>query len=134
MDCIFCKIIDKEIPARIVYEDDKYLAFLDINPVNKGHTLVIPKDHVATYSELDNEQAADMAKKAHQLAPQIVQALGAKGFNLCLNNGSVAGQIIDHVHFHIIPRFGGDNLQLWPGKEEEIDLLDETFSKLKEIK
>ncbi|PIR06439.1 MAG: hypothetical protein COV55_04095 [Candidatus Komeilibacteria bacterium CG11_big_fil_rev_8_21_14_0_20_36_20] len=130
MDCLFCKIAHEKIAAQVVYEDDNHLAFLDINPVTKGHTLVIPKKHADNFSQLSNQEAKELAGKVHQIARPLVQALGAEGYNLGMNNGPVAGQIIDHVHWHIIPRYGNDNLHLWQRSDYEADLLDQTFEKL----
>ena len=122
MDCLFCKIINKEIPANIIYEDDNYLSFLDINPNTKGHALVIPKKHVKNFTELTEEQAIELIK---------VVILGVEDYNLGLNNGSIAGQIIDHVHWHIIPRYKDDGLKHWGSNKKEVDSLEETFNKLK---
>ena len=113
-DCIFCKIIDRKIPAEIVYEDETSLAFLDINPINKGHTLVIPKQHFETLNELPQP----ILDKTMVLVKKIVKALSkyADGVNLGLNNGRAAGQVVFHVHFHLMPRFEGDGFKLWSGK------------------
>ena len=131
-DCIFCKIINKAIPAQIIYEDDNYICFLDIAPHAKGHSLVVPKQHTANFTELDNEQVGEFAKLVHKLAPQIVKVLEADAYNLCLNNGAVAGQIVDHVHWHIIPRYKDDSLKHWEKNELEATKLDETFNLLKD--
>ncbi len=132
MDCLFCKIINKEIPSKVIYEDDNYLSFLDINPNTKGHILVIPKKHVKNFTELTEEQATELIKVVKKIAPKLVSILGVEDYNLALNNGSVAGQIIDHVHWHIIPRYKDDGLKHWGSNQEEIDRLEETFNKLKD--
>ena len=132
MDCLFCKIINKEIPSKVIYEDDNYLSFLDINPNTKGHILVIPKKHVKNFTELTEEQATELIKIVKKIAPKLVSILGVEDYNLALNNGSVAGQIIDHVHWHIIPRYKDDGLKHWGSNQEEIDRLEETFNKLKD--
>jgi histidine triad (HIT) family protein len=116
MDCIFCKIIAGELPSAKVYEDKRIVAFLDINPVNKGHTLIIPKDHYTNLSEIPSDLLKDLIIIAQKLSLPVMEAVGADGFNLTINNGKVAGQLIDHAHFHIIPRFKNDNLHPWPGK------------------
>ena len=132
MDCLFCKIINKEIPAKIIYEDDNYLSFLDINPNTKGHTLVIPKKHTDTFNNLSDQEAGDLALKVHYIAHRLIKLLNTKYYNLGLNNGSNAGQIVNHVHWHIIPRYKDDGLKHWVANKEEIDLLEETFNKLKD--
>ena len=114
IDCLFCKIINKEIPANIIYEDDKVLAFLDVSPVHKGHTLIIPKEHHPNLLEMPDQSLAEVATTAQRLAKAIKEATNADGFNITQNNGAVAGQSIFHFHLHIIPRFAGDGLELWP--------------------
>ena len=131
-DCIFCKIIKGEIPCHKVYEDSEFLAFLDISPVKPGHTLVIPKEHFENFSETSNEVLAKMMAVIDKVSKAIIKAADAKGFNLMLNNGKVAGQIIDHTHFHIIPRYDGDGLQLWPGGKYEEGEAEGLLEKIKE--
>jgi len=116
MDCIFCKIIKGDLPALKIYEDRRALAFLDINPINKGHALVVPKDHYDSLAELPVDLLKELIVVVQRLITPVTEVVGADGFNLGLNNGQAAGQIIHHVHFHIIPRFKGDNLHPWPGK------------------
>ncbi len=115
--CLFCKIINKEIPSAVVYEDDKFLAFLDIHPVNFGHTLLISKEHHSNFLNTPDEILMELTKLVHKLAPVILQVTAAAGFNLTINNGSAAGQVIEHTHFHIIPRFYKDGLKSWGHKE-----------------
>jgi len=117
MDCIFCKIIEGELPSTKVYEDKRFLAFLDINPINKGHILIIPKEHFDNLINTPVDLLKDMIALARTIAPAIISACGAEGFNLVINNGQAAGQLINHVHFHIIPRLLNDNLYPWPGKQ-----------------
>ena len=116
-DCIFCKIIAGDIPSYKVYENDKVLAFLDITPVNPGHTLVVSKEHYENLNDLPQELASKIIQAVKKIAPAVVKAVGADGFNLNLNNGPAAGQIVNHVHFHIVPRKIGDGYELWSGKE-----------------
>ena len=116
-NCIFCKIIAGEIPSTKVYEDDKVLAFLDISPINPGHTLVIPKEHYETLVDLPDEELAGLMPVAKNIGQAIMSKLGADGFNIGLNNGKAAGQEVDHVHFHVIPRHQGDGLKHWPSQE-----------------
>ena len=115
-DCIFCKIVAGEIPSNKVYEDDGVLVFLDIHPVNPGHTLVIPKAHFPDLTAAPEDTATALMRAAKNIAPAVVSAVGAAGFNIGLNNGKAAGQLIEHVHLHIMPRFPSDGHKLWPGK------------------
>ncbi|WP_407392072.1 HIT family protein [Carnobacterium jeotgali] len=105
-DCIFCKIINNEIPSRKVYEDDDILAFLDLTQVTPGHTLVIPKKHVADIFELDEVLAATVASKIPTIAKAIKHSNPAiKGMNIINNNGTLAYQSVFHSHIHILPRY-----------------------------
>lgn len=113
--CLFCKIISNEIPCTKVYEDDIVLAFLDIHPVNIGHTLVIPKAHHTNLYDTPNETLAHMMTVAKKLSIAVKSALNADGINIEMNNDPVAGQIIFHTHLHIIPRFSGDDFTHWHG-------------------
>ncbi|HIH17437.1 MAG TPA: HIT family protein [Nanoarchaeota archaeon] len=108
--CIFCKIVGKEIPASVVYEDSKVLAFLDISPANKGHVLVIPKQHYVTLLEVPDSTLAEVAKVVKKVSAAVLKATKAKNFNFVQSNGPVAGQVVMHVHFHIFPRFKNDGL------------------------
>ena len=128
MDCIFCKIVKGDLPSTKVYEDKRFLAFLDLNPINKGHVLVIPKDHHNTFLNTPVDLSKDVLALVKTLAPAVMTASGANGFNLLVNNGKTAGQLVDHVHFHIIPRLKDDNLHHWPGKQY-LDNEMELFSK-----
>ena len=103
-DCLFCKIVKGEIPAAKVYEDEKVLAFLDINPINPGHTLLVPKEHSENMDEASGEVLRDLVSLAPEIARKIMKSLDYKGYNFITNNGGVAGQEVKHLHFHIIPR------------------------------
>jgi diadenosine tetraphosphate (Ap4A) HIT family hydrolase len=108
-DCVFCDIVAGERPASIVYQDGSCTAFMDIQPVNPGHTLVVPNEHAASLAELDPEAGEQM----FQLAQRIAQALRdsgirCEGVNLMLADGAAAGQEVPHVHLHILPRYRGD--------------------------
>ncbi|MBI1322912.1 HIT domain-containing protein [bacterium] len=111
--CLFCKIIENRIPSRRVYQDDVCIAFLDINPVNRGHVLIVPRLHHEDLTSLPPEVAAHVASKLPALCAAVVRATGAEGFNVIVNNGKVAGQTIFHGHWHIIPRFHDDTVN-WP--------------------
>lgn len=109
-DTIFSKIIRGEIPSHKVYEDDKVFAFLDIGPLSKGHTLVIPKEAVPTLDRLSDESAAAIGRVLPRICRAVMKATGASDFNVLQNNGKSAHQVVMHVHFHIIPRFGEEGL------------------------
>jgi histidine triad (HIT) family protein len=108
MDCIFCKIVNGEIPAVKILEDGLHLAFLDIRPCSPGHTLAITKKHYEKLEDMPEEEAKKYFGFIHKLIKAIPRAVNANGFNLGINNGRVAGQEVMHVHFNIIPRFEGD--------------------------
>ncbi|GKZ14931.1 HIT family protein [Haladaptatus sp. T7] len=107
-DCIFCQIVAGDIPSKTVYEDESVLAFLDVNPLAPGHTLVISKDHHETLDDLPDDAAADLFSVLHGLTPAVETAVDADASNVAFNNGEAAGQEVPHVHGHIIPRFDGD--------------------------
>jgi len=131
-DCIFCKIVAGEIPSSKVYEDDEFLAFLDIKPVNPGHVLVIPKQHYNDFVSMPAEQAVKLYAVVHKISSAIISAVGAKAFNLGLNNGAEAGQIIFHTHVHIMPRQLKDGLILWPQREYAEGERDTVAQKIRE--
>ena len=126
MDCIFCKIIKGEIPKFTVYEDNDSIAFLDVNPVNPGHVLVMPKEHFANFEEVDEESLIATMKTVKKVGKSLKDNLGVLGYNVYENNDPVSGQVIHHLHFHVIPRHEGDGLELWHqgrynhGQDEEI--------------
>ncbi|MEX0920770.1 MAG: HIT domain-containing protein [Candidatus Pacearchaeota archaeon] len=107
-DCIFCKIVSGEVPAEKVYENERFLAFADANPVGEGHTLVIPKKHFETILNLDDETSEGYLKFVKKVAKKLLKKYRAEGFNITVNNGKVAGQRVPHLHFHILPRKKGD--------------------------
>ena len=113
-DCIFCKIVRGEIPSATVFENDAVLAFLDINPVSKGHTLVIPKVHYASFAEIPADALAQLGEALRRISTAVTSQLTADGFNILLNNGRAAGQLIDHAHFHLVPRNEADGVMSWP--------------------
>lgn len=118
-DCIFCKIINKELPSYKVYEDGSFYAFLDIFPVNHGHVLVIPKTHYPDILHTPPEVAEGLMRLVQKIAPAVLKATKSEGFNLGMNTGSVAGQAVFHTHAHIMPRFPDDGLRLWGHKPYE---------------
>lgn len=130
-NCLFCKIIRKEIPAEIVYEDEKVLAFLDIHPVNPGHTLVVPKAHAETVLAATREDACAVMDAVHKITPAILAAVSSPACNLAVNVGNVAGQAVMHYHLHIMPRFEGDGHALWHGKNVTNEMLTETAKNIR---
>lgn len=124
--CLFCKIIKGEIPAYKVYEDSETMAFLDINPNNPGHTLVVPRDHFENIYSIPDEALCRLMISVRKIALAIKNGLDVDGINIAMNNERAAGQIIDHAHIHIIPRTEGDyethgrHLKYKEGEAEEI--------------
>ena len=106
--CIFCRIARGEVPSHSVYEDERTLAFLDINPSAPGHTLIIPKAHVARVEDLSHEDAVALFSTLHRLVGGIQKAVEAPASSVGINNGPESGQEVPHVHIHVIPRFRGD--------------------------
>jgi histidine triad (HIT) family protein len=123
-DCLFCKIVAGEIPGTIVAEDDRTVAFMDINPATRGHALVVPRRHTADLGEVDPDDLAAVVQAAQRLAIRARDALGADGINLMNSWGPAAWQTVFHLHIHVIPRYDDDPLKLpWtpaPGDEAEI--------------
>ncbi|QIS09308.1 HIT family protein [Nocardia arthritidis] len=115
-DCVFCRIVAGAAPATKVYEDETLCAFLDIRPIVRGHTLVIPKRHATELEDLDAELGAHIFRAGHRLALAIRRSsLAANGANLVLNDGTAAFQTVPHVHLHVIPRRKGDRLSFATG-------------------
>jgi histidine triad (HIT) family protein len=130
-DCIFCKIIRGEIPSSKVYEDEKTFAFLDISPINIGHTLIVPKKHSKNMLEDGDDDLKACIHAAKKVAKAVVKAVGADGFNLGVNTNEAAGQAVFHTHFHIIPRFSDDGLKHWPGKKADLDEMKKIQTNIK---
>lgn len=103
-ETVFSKILRGEIPSHRVYEDEHVLAFLDVNPLSRGHTLVIPKEPAETLDQLSDEAAAAIGRVLPRIARAVLAATGAKYFNILQNNGALAHQAVMHVHFHVIPK------------------------------
>lgn len=108
MDCLFCKIAGKNIPALIIYEDQNNLAFLDVRPISPGHTVVIPKTHAENILDIKNESIGPLFEAVKKTTELLNKSLKPQGFNIGINHGRKAGQAIDHIHIHIIPRFDND--------------------------
>ncbi len=123
-DCLFCKIVAGEVPATRVAEDERAVAFMDINPATRGHALVVPRRHAKDLLEIGGEDLAACTAMARRLADRAVEALGADGVNLLNCRGPAAWQTVFHFHWHVVPRYDDDPLRLpWipsPGDADEI--------------
>ncbi|MEZ4360442.1 MAG: HIT family protein [Kofleriaceae bacterium] len=121
-ETVFSKILRGELPCHRVYEDEHVLAFLDINPLSRGHTLLIPKEPAVTVDQLSDEAAAALGRAMPKVARAVLAATGATAFNVLQNNGAIAHQVVMHVHFHIIPKYAegpGLGLRWEPGELTE---------------
>jgi histidine triad (HIT) family protein len=137
-DCVFCKIIRGEIPSSKLYEDELVLAFLDIAPLAKGHTLVIPKNHHASITTVPEEVHGRMLATAARLGAALMRATDSDGFNLVLSNGACAGQVVPHTHLHIVPRHPEDGIALptrtvaYADDEERDEILEQARRRIQE--
>jgi len=109
MDCLFCKIARKEIPALGVYDDKWAFGFLDVNPLSLGHVLVIPKEHAENIIDLPEELVGKVFEAVQTITTALSEAFSPQGFTIGINHGKISGQAVDHLHIHIIPRYEGDN-------------------------
>ncbi len=117
-DCVFCKIVAGQIPSLKVFEDDACIAFLDIGPLADGHLLIVPRKHFEQITDMSADEVAAVTRAIPGLVNAVVKATDAQGCNVLQNNGQVSGQLVPHVHFHIIPRREGDGLGYrWPAGE-----------------
>lgn len=114
MECIFCKIIAGDIPSHKIYENDHVVAFFDILPISPGHTIIVPKNHVADIEGLSDEEMSAMSLALKKIGKAVLDGLGVKGYSVFLDNKSAANQHVPHVHFHLVPRAEGDGLERWP--------------------
>ena len=130
--CPFCLMVEGKIQVNTVYEDEKVLAILDINPANKGHTLVFPKSHAKLFSELNESLAQHCFTVANKISNALVEGLKAEGTNIFIANGNVAGQTAPHVLINVIPRFNGDNVNFgWNHKKVEENEMDKVLETIK---
>lgn len=106
MECIFCKIASGEIPCHMIYDSSDFMAFLDINPRTRGHSLLIPKVHYSGIGDMPDEKALGLFVAVKKIASSMPPVLGCTGFNIFINNGASAGQLVPHLHVHILPRYG----------------------------
>jgi len=135
MDCVFCSVINKKSTAAHVFENDGFIAFMDKYPINTGHTLVLPKEHYQTISDMPLKDIGKLFSLSSHIAKAVVKAVSADGFTLGQNNGEAANQIVPHVHVHIVPRFNNDSEQgRWPTrKTASIQELNEIADKIRKF-
>ncbi|MBQ7707512.1 MAG: HIT family protein [Lachnospiraceae bacterium] len=131
-DCIFCKIAKGDIPSATIYESNDFKCILDVAPANRGHALIIPKEHSDNIYELDAEMAAKVFSFATVAAKAIKEETGCDGLNIIQNNGEVAGQTVNHFHMHIVPRFKDDEVKVtWKQHSTESDAQNELAKAIK---
>jgi len=130
-DCVFCKIIAGEIPSYRVYEDETTLAFLDINPTNPGHTLVVPKRHLVNIEEADEKILSRAMRVVKKVGASLKDNLAVPGYNVQVNNDPTAGRIVPHLHFHVVPRLAEDGLKLWPQRKYGAGEAEAVLTKIK---
>lgn len=132
-DCVFCKIVAGEIPCDKLYEDENAIAFLDVNPLTDGHVLVIPRKHYQFVHEIDKDVMAVFFSVISKVCEAVQKGLDSGGYNIICNNGYVAGQVVPHVHFHIVPRNAKDGLfTQWSSRESSKKVMDQIFVKIKQ--
>ena len=134
MECIFCKIIDREIPAVKVLDEELVVAFMDINPSSKGHMLVVPKNHAENIFEIPESDLATLIKAVKKCAGAAKDALRAEGVTILQLNGKASDQIVPHLHIHVIPRWENDGLTVstWEMKPGNMEEIQEIALKVKE--
>lgn len=132
-DCIFCKMVAGQIPVAKIYEDEIVLAFLDIGPISDGHALVIPRQHFERLHDCPPVLLGEVSSRLGRIAAAVAGEMESDGYNLLCNNGRAAGQLIEHLHFHIIPRNVGDGVfDRWPAykyPEGKIEALADSIRK-----
>ena len=130
--CLFCRMAAGQIPVAKIYEDDVVLAFLDIGPLSDGHTLVIPKQHFEKLHDCPADLLGQVCSRLGKLAGAVAAAMNCDGYNLLCNNGRAAGQLIEHLHFHVIPRNAGDGVfNRWPAYKYEDGKAGEIADKIR---
>lgn len=133
-ECIFCRIVKGEIPCTKVYEDSTTLAFLDLNPVNKGHTLLVPKKHSETILDTDEKTLKDLMITTKKISKAMMDGLKINGFNIGINQFEEGGQVVPHLHIHIMPRIKNDGIKLWPQRKyESKEEMEEIAKKIKSL-
>ena len=133
-NCIFCQIVLKNIPNAIIYEDEKFLAFMDKYPINHGHSLLVPKQHYRNILDMPIHEVGEMHCLVPRIAKAITSVLGSDGFNINQNNGKSANQIVPHVHVHIVPRYSIEKVKgQWPMRKiAQVKELESLAQKIRE--
>jgi len=129
-NCIFCKIVKGEIPSKKIYENEKVLAFLDINPISRGHLLIIPKKHFENIYEIKDSYLKEIINIAKIIAESLKKSLNATGVNILHASGKDAQQSVFHFHIHLVPRYKNDGLNVWPKSDYKELNLDEIKNKI----
>ena len=132
-NCIFCKILNKEIPSKAVYEDNDFLAFLDIAPATKGHVLIVPKEHAATLTDLSDDKVSKILLLAKKIVEAMKKVHGFTDYNIVQNNGEIAGQTVHHYHLHIIPRYSKGELGLWTPHDNDPSVTEESAEAVRKL-
>ena len=132
-NCIFCKILNNEIPSKKIYEDDDFLAMLDIAPATKGHVLIVPKEHAVTMSDLSDDKLSKILVLAKKIIDAMKKVHGFTDYNIIQNNGRLAGQTVSHYHLHLIPRYSVDEVSLWSPHEDDPSVTDELASAVRKL-
>lgn len=132
-NCIFCKILNGDIPSRTIFEDEAFQVIMDVEPATKGHCLILPKNHYANLFEMPDEVAAKVLPIAKKVATHLKDTLQCDGINLVQNNGEAAGQTVHHFHMHVIPRYEGGNTKdvTWSHSEFRAEELDAIRDQIK---
>ncbi|MEM2974047.1 MAG: HIT family protein [Candidatus Micrarchaeia archaeon] len=134
VECVFCKIIEGQIPSSVVFSDEHIMAFLDINPANKGHTLIMPKRHYNTFNDIPVKELSHLFEVVQRVSKAVEKGLAAEGYNILINNKKAAGQLVEHVHIHVIPRHKGDDMAVrlgWSYKKYEGNEIKEVADKIR---
>jgi histidine triad (HIT) family protein len=132
-DCVFCKMVAGRIPVTKIYEDEAVLAFLDIGPVSDGHTLVIPRQHFERLHDCPAELLGQVASRLGKIAKAVSAGMSSDGYNVLCNNGRAAGQLVEHLHFHIVPRNSGDGVfDRWPSYKCPEGKMQQIAAKIRE--
>lgn len=132
-NCIFCKIINNEIPSKKIYEDADFLAMLDIAPATRGHVLILPKEHAVTMTELSDDKLSKILVIAKKIIEAMKKVYAFSDYNIIQNNGRVAGQTVSHYHMHLIPRYSVDEVSLWSPHENDPSVTEEMAEQVRKL-
>ena len=132
-NCIFCKIINKETPSKMIYEDNDFYAMLDNAPATRGHVLILPKEHAATMSELSDDKLSKILVLAKKIIEAMKKVHGFTDYNIIQNNGRLAGQTVDHYHLHLIPRYSVDEVSLWSPHDNDPSVTEELAETVRKL-